>query len=300
MLLSPYADLSPPGLTNRYQQLHLSPPFDADRLTRACLHCHREPLTAYHQTLSGLDLARLRRELASQSSLMEDQPLALEAMFSPACQFLTREPYSEGEAGLPLEQLLRFQGRPGQRLDLEQMPCLPASARHRAALCPAGARVLLLGDDDLVSLFLPQAIVLEKDPDLIDFLRSRGVEVEACDFFDGLPAAHQGRYSLVLSDPPWEARGMHAFLDCARQALAPGGRLLLSTHYAFLQAPLDFQRYGLRLVRAYPAFNRYPMPAGMAESHLFHAARMGLDPDLGEIVFFPPFVYSDLLALTNT
>jgi hypothetical protein len=119
-----------------------------------------------------------------------------------------------------------------------------ASVRRALALHAHGALdgkdVILLGDDDLVSLavgFLGQAlgralarriVVVEADPAWVKLIqaasRAHGLDVECVrhNLRDPLPEDLCGAFDTFETDPPYTAAGMTLFVSRAIQALKPG------------------------------------------------------------------------------
>jgi len=183
--------------------------------------------------------------------------------------------------------------RAAARTEWEQLPCLPSSTQDRVRLLeelnPAG-RWLALGDDDLLSLQCPRLEVLEADPALVDRLREAKVSVRWHDLQDPLP--EPGGFSLVVTDPPYRALGMARFLTRAREALQPGGQLVLVTCPDLLEAPLDLA--GFTLERHQPAFSRYPAPEGFRVELRRHLEAFDLPSELTEALCSLPYLYGDL------
>jgi hypothetical protein len=194
--------------------------------------------------------------------------------------------------------------RPQANEHWEQLPCLPAScAARREAMRPylkAGQSLLLLGDDDLMSLFLqdPQLdlTVLDIDAGLLDFLKTHGFTGRLLhqDLHQAHPPDH---YDLILTDPPWAHHGMQTFLNAALSCLKPGGLLFLSTQPAMLENRALFQAKlaPLELLQSWPDLNRYPYPETMLEDVIFHLARYDLDPELVAQLFGCPYLWADFL-----
>lgn len=115
----------------------------------------------------------------------------------------------------------------------------------------AGCRVLVLGDDDLISLALAltglpaRVTVLEIDERIGAFIRRHArrlgapVEVHAFDVRQPLPPAHLGAYDLFVCDPTESESGLRAFLSRGLEGLRPGpgaagwfGLTLIEASYA--------------------------------------------------------------------
>jgi predicted methyltransferase len=168
---------------------------------------------------------------------------------------------------------------------LDQCPCTPETSILRALLmlkngALEGRRVLILGDDDSVSLaigLVGQALrkgdltrgvtVIETDPRRVAFLRTAaerdGIAVELLqhDLRDPVPAALARGFDVVATDPPYTLAGARLFLSRAAEALGGDG----ACYFSFTRWPAaqlaDLQRAMLDLgfaARAvHPSFNRY-------------------------------------------
>ena len=186
---------------------------------------------------------------------------------------------------------------PPARSELDQCHCTVETKLRRVEAMEeagtlAGRRVLLLGDDDLLSLALlrtglaaalRELAVVDVDPALLAFLGRRlrrapcaVVRVEH-DLREPLPAALAGRFDTVFTDPPYTLAGADLFLARAAAALAPGGGA--AVFLAFGPKPPDetvrlqaaIARTGLAIRRLEPNFNEY-RGAGIigGTSHLYH------------------------------
>ncbi len=118
-----------------------------------------------------------------------------------------------------------------------QTPCLPESAARRCLVVnehlPKGARVLLLGDDDLVGLGLSllgyDVTSVDIDPLLVSFLArvsaAEGLPLTArvLDLLAPLPRDDVGAFDAVLTDPMSYESCMLAFVSRALCLVRPGG-----------------------------------------------------------------------------
>jgi hypothetical protein len=199
----------------------------------------------------------------------------------------------------PLERAA--QAVPAARLDLDQTHCtVDTKLRRVLAMHEAGAlagrRILLLGDDDLVSVALavfaghagpaarPRAVtVLDCDPVLVGYLRGelRGpgfpAEVIEHDLRDPLPAGLAGAFDVACTDPPYTVAGAELFLSRAVAALAPGpgGHVFFSFGPRRPEETTATQRLmadmGLAVRSLTPGFNAYTGAGILAgTSHLYH------------------------------
>ncbi|MEM7059054.1 MAG: bis-aminopropyl spermidine synthase family protein [Pseudomonadota bacterium] len=198
------------------------------------------------------------------------------------------------DAGLPdpsqsaLQRLQRLlQDAPPVDVTLDQAPCTPETALARAALMDRqgalqGQRILILGDDDSVSLALAlhhRAIgagdlrypvtVLELDENRAGFIETAAafsdlpVKVVRHDLRDPLPEDFIGQFDVIQTDPPYTTEGAQLFLRRGAAALAPGpGRLGFLSYaqvnggeqFALNQAILD---EGFAIREVLPQFNSY-------------------------------------------
>src|SRR5215831_4098931 len=151
-----------------------------------------------------------------------------------------------GLAGLAAELELAAAGMPAAKLELDQTHCtvdtkLRRVLRMHDAGALAGQRVIVLGDDDLISLAIaafaalpavaarPRRLaVVDCDRDLLGFLREQAaagqvpVEVIEHDLRQPLPAGLAGAFDVACTDPPYTAAGAELFLSRAVSALAGG------------------------------------------------------------------------------
>jgi N4-bis(aminopropyl)spermidine synthase len=145
-------------------------------------------------------------------------------------------------------------GAPGAKAELDQTHCtvetkLGRVLRLHEARALAGQRILLLGDDDLISVALahvvasagrPAAIrrltVVDTDAEVLDWIGTQvagtGVAVERVrhDLRAPLPPSLAGAFDVVLTDPPYTVAGAELFLSRAVAGLAaePGRHVFFS------------------------------------------------------------------------
>ena len=137
-----------------------------------------------------------------------------------------------------------FFDRPALKLRYEQQFCIPHTTQRRAELMiermKPGSRVLVLGDDDLVSLALLQfsddlqVDVLELDVDLVAFLKEKGGErltVLEHNLRHGVPDSMKNCYDAVTTDPPYADDGMRFFLECAKVSMKDDPESRRSLHH---------------------------------------------------------------------
>src|SRR5262252_1115534 len=176
-------------------------------------------------------------------------------------------------------------GVPAAKLELDQTHCTPDTklrrvlAMHEAGAL-AGQRILLLGDDDLVSVALavfaghagaaarPRRVtVIDSDPDLLGYLRGEldapgfAAEVIEHDLRDPLPAALLGGFDVACTDPPYTVAGAELFLSRAVSGLAA----------ETVQVQRLMADMGLAIRSLTPGFNSYTGAGILAgTSHLYH------------------------------
>jgi predicted methyltransferase len=192
-------------------------------------------------------------------------------------------------------------GMPAAKLELDQTHCtvdtkIRRVLRMHEAGALAGQRVIVLGDDDLISLAiaafaaLPAAAapprrlaVVDCDPDLLGYLGERAaagrvpVELVEHDLRQPLPAGLLGAFDVACTDPPYTAAGAELFLSRAVAALAGGaGRHVFFSFGARRpDETLRIQRLiadlGLTVRSLVPGFNSYTGAGILAgTSHLYH------------------------------
>jgi predicted methyltransferase len=193
-------------------------------------------------------------------------------------------------------------GVPAAKLELDQTHCtvdtkLRRVLRMHEAGALAGQRVIVLGDDDLVSVAIaafaaalpgpvaaPQRlVVVDCDPDLLGYLGEQlagsevPVELIHHDLRESLPASLAGEFDVACTDPPYTAAGAELFLSRAVSALAAGtGRHVFFSFGARRpEETLRTQRLiadlGLTVRSLVPGFNTYAGAGILAgTSHLYH------------------------------
>jgi predicted methyltransferase len=189
---------------------------------------------------------------------------------------------------------------PPPNLQLDQCHCTVGTKLRRVlamheADALVGRRILLLGDDDLVSLAIALVVrdfgaaetvtelaVLDVDDAVVDFIRTRlsGVRFPvAClrhDLRDPLPADLECRFDTVLTDPPYTMEGARLFLTRAAEALCgAGGNVFFSFGSrrpgASFQVQQEIGALGFAIRRLQPDFNEYVGAGALGgTSHLYH------------------------------
>jgi predicted methyltransferase len=237
-------------------------------------------------------LSMLGRELFASGALR---------LGSAACPRCGGRSLVADELGPALRDVVRAaRAAPPPRLELDQCHCTPDTKLRRvlavhAADALVGRRVLLLGDDDLISVAIAHVVahfgssqtlagltVVDVDPAIVAFVR---VELAAASFpasclqhdlREPLSPELQATFDTVVTDPPYTIAAARLFLSRAVEALArPGGDVFLSFGSRRPGAAFELQRAivesGLLIRRLIPDFNEY-VGAGVlgGSSHLYH------------------------------
>jgi predicted methyltransferase len=176
---------------------------------------------------------------------------------------------------------------PSVDVTLDQAPCSPDTAMRRALLmlkngALEGRRVLLVGDDDSVSIaigLLGRALrqgdltkgvtVIDADERRLSFLRDAAASEQLSlnaihhDLRRPLPAALRRSFDVIETDPPYTLEGARLFLARGCEALttdADGHCFFSFAHWPASQM-LDLQKVfielGLAVRAVWPNFNRY-------------------------------------------
>jgi N4-bis(aminopropyl)spermidine synthase len=204
-------------------------------------------------------------------------------------------------AQLAAELELAAGGAPAARPELDQTHCTVATKIHRVLRMHesgalAGRRILLLGDDDLISVAIAafaalagaaagirRLAVVDADPAVLSWIGQQvtgtGVSVELAehDLRRPLPAGLRAGFDVVSTDPPYTVAGAELFLSRAVTALArePGQHVFFSFG---ARRPLEtlrtqqlIARAGLAVRSLAPGFNQY-LGAGIlaGTSNLYH------------------------------
>lgn len=170
---------------------------------------------------------------------------------------------------------------------LDQAPCTPHTALRRASLmfdagAVEGRRILVLGDDDSVSLaicLLCRAVagrdpahpvtVLELDPNRIDFIEAQArrngfpIVVRSHDLRDPLAHDLENNFDVFETDPPYTLEGAELFLRRARQALVDRAGAAGFLSFAHRSGPDQhglievIGREGFAIQAMRPSFNVY-------------------------------------------
>jgi len=192
-------------------------------------------------------------------------------------------------------------GAPSAKPELDQTHCtVTTKIRRVLAMHEAGAllgrRILILGDDDLMSVAITwfaaalgvtagieRLTVIDSDPDVLawaaDQTSGAGIEVELVehDLRHPLPAGLAGGFDVACTDPPYTVAGAELFLSRAVAGLAPepGRHVFFSFGARRPDETLHVQRLigsmGLAVRALWPNFNEY-LGAGIlaGTSHLYY------------------------------
>ena len=219
---------------------------------------------------------------------------------------------AEGPVSTVTDAMTRaFAGAPRVDTTLDQCFATPETTARRAWLMHqadalAGRSVLLLGDDDLLSLaigYLGRAlgaprlctrlVVMDTDRRILDHIEAvatrEGFEVETVlhDLRAPLPDALLGRFDVFETDPPYTVDGLSLFLTRARAALRPGAGCqgFLSFGHRDPDETLEVQRrttgLGFVIAERIPRFNAYVGAQILGgHSHLTRLLTASATPDV--------------------
>jgi N4-bis(aminopropyl)spermidine synthase len=224
-----------------------------------------------------------RAAVASAVGLTLD-PAALSALTAP---------------GGPLETAA--EGAPGAKTELDQTHCtvptkLARVLRLHEARALAGQRILVLGDDDLITVAIAHVLasarnpagirrltVVDTDADVLGWIGAQvagtevAVETVAHDLREPLPPGLINAFDVVLTDPPYTVAGAELFLSRAVSGLAaaPGRHVFFSFGARRPDEMLAVQRaiaaMGLVIRSLEPGFNEYVGAGVLAgTSSLYH------------------------------
>jgi hypothetical protein len=209
-------------------------------------------------------------------TFMRNPERLVDYVFDHTRAFLNHDLEPDTEEPLDFFLVRQFFDRPAMKHRYEQQFCIPLTTQQRARLIietmKPGSRVLVLGDDDLVSLALIHMTdeleidVLELDEDLVKFLHEKGGErltVLEHNLRYGVPDSMKKAYDCVTTDPPYAKDGMRFFLECARDSMVegPDSRLFLTTYPGLLEDPdklfADIDDLSLSILKTRRHFSRY-------------------------------------------
>jgi predicted methyltransferase len=178
-----------------------------------------------------------------------------------------------------------------RRDDLDQCPATIETTMRRLALLMRLSLlekrcVLLLGDDDLLSLAISVAglctrvTVIDLDYGVLSriarWTRNAAIELIHHDLRLGLPANVAHDYDVVFTDPPYTAAGQFLFLRAGMSALSnleSSSLFLCSSRFYLGQAQISriisaAEQAGLRLCGVEEDFNEYEAPPDVAKDLL--------------------------------
>ena len=198
-----------------------------------------------------------------------------------------------------------------RRDDLDQCPATNKTTIRRLSLLLGlneleERQVLLLGDDDLLSIAIAAAglstrvTVIDLDHSLLErierWTKTDAVQLVNADLRSGLPTGLAGNFDLVFTDPPYTPAGQLLFLGRGLSALrrARSSSLFLCASRFYLGAERikmilrAAESAGLHLVGSHENFNEYKAPPDVAEDIrlrdtsanplLFHSSLFYLKP----------------------
>jgi N4-bis(aminopropyl)spermidine synthase len=192
-------------------------------------------------------------------------------------------------------------GAPGARAELDQTHCtvptkISRVLRMHEARSLAGQRIVLLGDDDLISVaiagfaawagnpaMIRRLTVIDTDEAVLDWAGQQvaaaggRAELVPHDLREPLPAGLAGEFDVAVTDPPYTVAGAELFLSRAVGALAPapGRHVFFSFGARRPDETLAVQRsiaaMGLAVRSLTAGFNEY-LGAGIlaGASNLYH------------------------------
>src|SRR5580698_3509975 len=227
---------------------------------------------------------------------------AYHADLNVACQECAGSGFVVPAALAGLAALLdRAAAAPSAKPELDQTHCTVATKIRRVlAMHEEGAllgrRILLLGDDDLMSVAISafaaavgataaieRLTVIDSDPDVLawaaDQISGTGIDAELVehDLRHPLPGGLVGGFDVAYTDPPYTVAGAELFLSRAVSALAPepGKHVFFSFGARRPDETLQVQQLigsmGLAVRALWPNFNEY-LGAGIlaGTSHLYY------------------------------
>jgi N4-bis(aminopropyl)spermidine synthase len=218
-------------------------------------------------------------------------------------------------------------GAPEAKRELDQTHCsvdtkIRRVLRMHEAGGLAGRRILVIGDDDLISVAIAafaaalgitaaieRLTVVDSDPDVLAWAREQisgtGVTAELVehDLRRPLPAGMTARFDIVSTDPPYTVAGARLFLSRAVAALRPepGGHVFFSFGARRPEETLRTQELiasmGLTVRGLWPGFNEY-LGAGIlaGASHLYHLRSTAATRPLVDGDFTGPLYTADSRA----
>jgi predicted methyltransferase len=228
---------------------------------------------------NGLTLTESGKQWTTQNLGM-GEPLSLDVPLMPKEHL--DEPLRQVELAL---EALRG-SMPQADVKLDQAPCTSETAVRRAALLYQiggleGRRIVLVGDDDCVSLacalfetmiakrrLARRITVVDTDQRFLKFIHDQAVErnlpidVVEHNLRNPLPNALLGKFDTFITDPPYTHEGARLFLSRGVECLERGqGIGLFSFRHSApsqrIQLQSSLAEIGLGVTALYPDFNRY-------------------------------------------
>lgn len=289
------------NFATRAQALRSTPPRLAFEITRLILKTFlREPTFSKFLAMPWRDVIDLMADqVARNAALIKARPDA--KLLAPVSERIH-------------EKLVRSHN---------QLPCTKLTTSRRVekalTLAPLQAPVLLLGDDDLVSIDLGLAgytdvTVLDIDRRVLQEIEREAVYYDlkiSCHHHDLshlVPTALVRDYSLIFMDPIYTPAGLTLFLDGAMALTTRESptTVFMSVHLmsllrdglGWLQTALDAR--GLEIRECQQGFNAYPVPPPFKYLiHLVNRFLIGSQMLSLEGRAFPYF-FSDALVLETT
>jgi hypothetical protein len=167
-----------------------------------------------------------------------------------------------------------------------------------------GRRILLLGDDDLISLALlrfvrelggtiEELVVADIDKRLLEFITGRleGAPFPFACVERDVREPPAGRFDTVVTDPPYTAAGAKLFLTHAVESLAgPGSQIFFSFGSRRPGVQAELQRAiveaGLEIRSLTRDFNDYVGAGALGgTSHLYHLTDPGRRPPPADALY---------------
>ena len=230
----------------------------------------------------------------------------------------TQESNSKGEKKLSNIKILSK-----INLDLNQHPCLPKSSirttKKIMSDTPQNSRIIFLGDDNLMSVFMASASdmevhALDYDGKTLVLIRriakenGLSIHTHKVDLIKGLPNTLKNRFDAFVSGPSWNAKSVKLFAYRGWEALKKErgckGYLFFSP-FVVSNRLLEVQRFinsmGFQFEEIATAFNKYPIMWDYSESDSIRRFANDMNVDIKKLSKYP-FIFSTLykLKLFNT
>lgn len=201
-----------------------------------------------------------------------------------------------------------------------QLPCTPLTAQRRVEkaleVVDKSAKILVVGDDDLVGLELARSgftnvTSIDICKEVCEYLRQTAKE-------EGLPLRilqhdlqntpsqeYKETYELLFLDPIYSKYGLSLFIGGAYKFLEPGSlpKLFLSLHCMSLlkeglaELESELRKYQLEVIDFYSSFNCYRIPGRLAWMIQFFNKKFLNAQYLKQTHYIWPFFLSDAMLL---